>query len=66
MAEYNYFDDNFTTFQNVEAPKVTMKMPLADTGEISLPWADRISSNGTPIVKDNVQTPKMIVDNNPE
>ena len=66
MAEYNYFDDNFTTFQAVETPKVTMKMPLADNGEISLPWASGISSNGTPIVKDNIQTPKMIVDNNPE
>lgn len=66
MAKYNYFDDNFTRFQTVETPKVTMKMPLAENGEISLPWASGISSNGTPIVKDNVQTPKMIVDNNPE
>lgn len=67
MAEYNYFDDNFTKFQAVETPKVTIKMPLMDDEIMDISnWASGISQNGTPIVKSNIQTPKMIVDNNPE
>lgn len=67
MAKYNYFDDNFTKFQAVETPKVTIKMPLMDDGIMDISnWATGVTSNGTPIVKDNIQTPKMIVNNNPE
>lgn len=66
MLQYNFMDNNFTTFESVGNPeKVSIKMPLMDD-PIDIPWANRITENGTPIVKDNVQSPKMIVDNNPE
>jgi len=45
---------------------VELNIPLMDSPLDISEWASRISSNGTPIVKDNIQSPKMIIDNNPE
>ena len=64
--QYNFLNNSFTTYQDVENPKVELNIPLMDSPLDISEWASRISSNGTPIVKDNIQSPKMIIDNNPE
>ena len=60
----------FSVFQNTETPKaepVELNLPLSDS-PIPLEWASSISSNGTPIVKDNTKEPEsyMIVNNSPQ
>ena len=70
--QYDFLNDSFTTFENVETPKVTLNMPLADNPLDISDWSDRITSNGIPIVKDNINTnkenneSKLIVNNNQE
>lgn len=60
--QYNFLDNNFTVYEPVETPKVTINYPLSDD-PIDAPWASRILDSGTPIVKSNIP---QIVNNNPE
>lgn len=64
--QYNFLSDNFTTFENVEAPKkVLLEMPLLDT---PLDISDRfvgVSENGTPIAANNIES-KVVFNNNKE
>lgn len=51
---YDPVTDNFTTYKPVEPKEIKLNLPLF--GEIDIPGAYRISSEGTPIYKPN--TPK--------
>lgn len=66
--KYNFVDNNFTTYESVKEPEVKIPV-IGDLVDIS-PWASGIaySSSGesVPIAKNNISTPKMIDDNNPE
>lgn len=64
--QYNFLDDNFTTFENAETPKITLEMPLMDDPLDISDWADGISSSGTPIVKDNLNRGPRMINDNPE
>lgn len=63
--QYNFLNDSFTTFENVETPKVTLDMPLMDSPLDISDWSTRVTSEGTPIVKDNVKS-KMTINNSEE
>lgn len=54
---YNPIENNFTTYQAVETPKVELNLPLMDSPLDISDWSTGISENGTPIVKSNL--PKM-------
>lgn len=64
--QYNFLGDNFTVYKPIETPKVQLDLPLFDSPLDISSWASGISSSGTPIVKSNIEGPKMIVDNNEE
>lgn len=65
--QYDDFVNNFTTYENVEAPRVTMKMPLMDD-PLELDWAEGLVQNKKgeeiPIVKSNIGS--FNINNNPE
>lgn len=65
--QYDDFVSNFTTYENVESPKVTMKMPLMDD-PLELDWAEGLVQNKKgeeiPIVKSNIAS--FNINNNPE
>ena len=54
---YNPIENNFTTYQAVETPKVELNLPLMSNPIDITDWSTGISDNGTPIVKSNL--PKM-------
>lgn len=54
---YNPIENNFTTYQAVETPKVELNLPLMSSPLDISDWSTGISENGTPIVKSNL--PKM-------
>lgn len=64
--QYDFLNNNFTTFENVEIPKVELSMPLMDSPLDISEWAQGITSKGTPIVKDNVGVSKFKINNNEE
>lgn len=65
--KYNFLDNSFfTTYQNVEVPKVELNLPIMDTPLDISDWASGIAEDGTPIVRDNRPKLYMINDNNPE
>lgn len=65
--KYNFLDNSFfTTYQNVEVPKVELNLPIMDAPMDISDWASGIAEDGTPIVKDNRPRLYMINDNNPE
>ena len=62
--QYNFLDNSFTTYENVETPKVQLSIPLMDDPLDISDWAEGVSSSGIPIVKNNLNKgPKMINDN---
>ena len=62
--QYNFLDDNFTVYSNVETPTVQLSMPLMNEPLDISDWAIGVSDSGTPIVKPNLNKgPKMINDN---
>lgn len=62
--QYNFLDNSFTTYENVETPKVQLNMPLMNEPLDISDWAEGISSSGIPIIKNNLNKgPKMINDN---
>lgn len=63
--EYNFLGN---VFENVEAPesRITYNLPLMNDPLDISEWSTGISSNGTPIIKDNVNKAQFIVNNNPE
>lgn len=63
--KYNFLDDNFTTFENVESPKVSIQMPLMDNPVDISNWSIGVTKQDIPIVKNNTK-PKMIINNNEE
>lgn len=54
---YNPIENNFTTYEAVETPKVELNLPLMSSPLDISDWSTGISENGTPIVKSNL--PKM-------
>lgn len=54
---YNPIENNFTTYQAVETPKVELNLPLMNSPLDISDWSTGISENGTPIVKSNL--PRM-------
>jgi hypothetical protein len=63
--KYNFLDDNFTTFENVESPKVSIQMPLMDSPVDISNWSTGVTEQGIPIVKNNTKS-KMTINNNEE
>ena len=65
--QYDDFVSNFTTYENVESPKVTMNIPLMDD-PLELDWAEGLVQNkkgeDIPIVKSNLAY--FNINNNPE
>ena len=60
--KYDFLNDAFTTYENVESPKVTMDM-FGDQEDVSNMFT-RITSSGRPIVKDNLQQSSQLNINN--
>lgn len=60
--QYNFLDNNFTTFENVETPKVTIEFPLGNM-DVSDKF-ESVSSTGIPIVKKEESL--GFINNNPE
>lgn len=65
LEDYN----NYTTFENVETPRVYQYTnSLGDS--IEIPDVIGVTENGTPLIQNNIQqksnSPKMVIDNNPE
>ena len=54
---YNPIENNFTTYEAVETPKVELNLPLMNSPLDISDWSTGISENGTPIVKSNL--PRM-------
>ena len=54
---YNPIENNFTTYQAVETPKIELNLPLMSSPLDISDWSTGISENGTPIVKSNL--PRM-------
>lgn len=61
--KYNPVEDNFTSFEAIETPKVTIKLPLYDNGFDVSNWSNKVTSDGIPIVKSNLNDPFKV--NNP-
>lgn len=61
--KYNPIEDNFTSFEAAEIPKITIKLPLYDNEFDVSNWSTRVTSNGVPIAKDNLNDPFKV--NNP-
>ena len=64
-VQYNFLDNSFTTYENVENPKVSIDLPLSNE-PLNIDWASGISESGVPIAKNLVQPDKLIVNNNEE
>lgn len=64
--KYNFLEDNFTTYQNVETPKVELDLPLLDFPLDISDWASGISPSGVPIVKDTTSPKPYWILNNTE
>lgn len=61
--QYNFLNDSFTTFKNVETPKVTvLNSPI--TGDLDIGDWGYVGDNGVVYANNNMS--KMIVDNNEE
>ena len=66
MQQYDFLNDSFTVFENVETPKITkLELPL---GNIDVGDWGYISDNGSILANDNLEgtTPHIVNDNNPE
>ena len=63
---YDFLDNSFTTYENVETPKVTLDLPLSDQSYDISSWASNKSESGVPIAKDLLQPGKMTFNNNEE
>lgn len=63
--QYNFLDNNFTTYENVETPKVELSQPLFDDPIDISDWAIGVTESGTPIVKNNISS-EIKINNNPE
>lgn len=66
MQQYDFLNDSFTVFENVETPKVTkLELPL---GNIDVGDWGYVSDNGSILANDNLEgtTPHIVNDNNPE
>lgn len=63
--KYNFLDDNFLVYKNVEEPKVELNLPLFDE-PLELDWADRITEDGSIIVKPDEKVKEQWIFNNPE
>lgn len=61
--KYNPIEDNFTSFEAVETPQTTIKLPLYDNEFDVSNWSRGVTSNGVPIAKDNLNDPFKV--NNP-
>lgn len=65
--QYNFLDDTFTTYKNVESPKIKLQLPL---GDIDL--EDKglyIGNNGTILANNNIperRQAQLIINNNEE
>ena len=67
MMQYNFLDNSFTTYEDVETPeKVEINIPLMDNPLDISNWASGVTSNGTIVVKDNTAKFRMINNNNQE
>lgn len=53
--KYNPITDNFTSFEAV--PEVKVSIPLLNINEDISDWSSRITNEGVPIVKDNLNDP---------
>jgi len=60
LEDYN----NYTTYENVETPKVQLNMPLMNMDITD--WADGVTSSGVPIVKSNLNRGPRMINENPE
>lgn len=69
---YNFLNNDFVVYQNVENPKVTLDLPLYDEPLDISDWASGVSDSGIPIVKNKVNSEKqssqskLVVSNSPE
>lgn len=64
-TQYNFLDNNFTSFKPVETSKVEIKMPLMEDSLDISDWATGITESGTPLVKQSEEVVNFI-HNNPE
>ena len=65
MIQYNFLDNDFTTYEDVKEPRVMLNMPLSDSPLNIADWAESITPDGVPIVKDNLDS-KMKFNNTQE
>jgi hypothetical protein len=49
---YDFLDNNFTTYEAVETPKVEINLPLSDNPINFSDIAVGVTNNGIPIMKD--------------
>ncbi len=61
--KYNPIEDNFYTFDSVEIPKVIVKLPLYDDEFNISDWSTKVTNNGIPVAKENLNDPFKV--NNP-
>lgn len=64
--EYDFLNDVFTVYKEADSPKVTLDMPLFESPLDISDWAVGISSNGTPIVQNNLKGTKFDIFNTEE
>lgn len=64
-VQYNFLDNSFTEFENVESPKVTYKAPLIDDAFDITSGFSRVSQTGTPIAR-NTFSSELNVNNSEE
>lgn len=63
--KYNFIDNDFLVYEPTEDPKVELNLPLFDK-PLELDWADRITEDGSIIVKPDQKIQEQWVFNNPE
>lgn len=70
MFEYNFLDNNFTTYENITPPKIELNkeyFPLLEESDLDISnWAVGTTKNGDPIVKDNISEFKPKIENTEE
>lgn len=64
-VQYNFLDNSFTEFENVENPKVTYKSPLIDDAFDITSGFSGVSQSGTPIAR-NTFSSELNVNNSEE
>lgn len=53
--QFDFLNNSFTTFENIESPKIILESPLADSPLDISDWAQSINNLGIPIVKNNLK-----------